>query len=105
VVVLTSDNPRTEDPILIMNDALVGLQKTGKPYIAEVDREGAIRKALGEAREGDVVILAGKGHETYQVLKDRTVPFDDREVARRILRELGFRPETVTNHRERTVRR
>ena len=105
VVVLTSDNPRTEDPILIMNDALVGLQKTGKPYIAEVDREGAIRKALGEAREGDVVILAGKGHETYQVLKDRTVPFDDREVARRILRELGFRPEAVTNHRERTVRR
>jgi UDP-N-acetylmuramoyl-L-alanyl-D-glutamate--2,6-diaminopimelate ligase len=105
VVVLTSDNPRTEDPILIMNDALVGLQKTGKPYIAEVDREGAIRKALGEAREGDVVILAGKGHETYQVLKDRTVPFDDRDVARRILRELGFRPEAVTNHRERTVRR
>ena len=105
VVVLTSDNPRTEDPILIMNDALVGLQKTGKAYIAEVDREGAIRKALGEAREGDVVIVAGKGHETYQVLKDRTVPFDDREVARRILRELGFRPETVTNHRERTVRR
>jgi UDP-N-acetylmuramoyl-L-alanyl-D-glutamate--2,6-diaminopimelate ligase len=105
VVVLTSDNPRTEDPILIMNDALVGLQKTGKPYIAEVDREVAVRKALGEAREGDVVILAGKGHETYQVLKDRTVPFDDREVARRILRELGFRPEAATNHRERTVRR
>jgi UDP-N-acetylmuramoyl-L-alanyl-D-glutamate--2,6-diaminopimelate ligase len=105
VVVLTSDNPRTEDPILIMNDALVGLQKTGKPYMAEVDREVALRKALGEAREGDVVILAGKGHETYQVLKDRTVPFDDREVARRILRELGFRPEAVTNHRERTVRR
>jgi UDP-N-acetylmuramoyl-L-alanyl-D-glutamate--2,6-diaminopimelate ligase len=88
--VLTSDNPRSEDPILIMNDVLVGLQRTGKPYIAEVGRETAIRKALLEAREGDVVILAGKGHETSQVLKDKTVPFDDREVARRVLRELGF---------------
>jgi UDP-N-acetylmuramoyl-L-alanyl-D-glutamate--2,6-diaminopimelate ligase len=90
LAILTSDNPRSEDPILIMNDVLVGLQRTGMPYIAEVDREKAIRKALSEAREGDVVVLAGKGHETYQVLKDQTVPFDDREVARRILREIGF---------------
>lgn len=105
LVVLTSDNPRSEDPIMIMNDALVGLQKTGKPYVAEVDREVAIRKALGEAREGDVVVLAGKGHETYQILKDRTVPFDDREVARRVLRELGFRPEAVINQRGKSVRR
>ena len=52
----------------------------------------AIRKALGSAREGDVVVLAGKGHETYQVLKEGTVPFDDREVARRILRDMGFGP-------------
>jgi UDP-N-acetylmuramoyl-L-alanyl-D-glutamate--2,6-diaminopimelate ligase len=103
-VVLTSDNPRTEDPIMIMNDALVGLQKTGKPYVTEVDREVAIRKALGEAREGDAVVLAGKGHETYQILKDRTVPFDDREVARRLLRELGFRPEAATNQRGNSVR-
>ncbi len=92
-VVLTSDNPRGEDPLLIMNDALVGLQKTGKPYVAEVDREVAIRKALEEAREGDVVVLAGKGHETYQVLKDGPIPFDDREVARKLLREMGFRHE------------
>jgi UDP-N-acetylmuramoyl-L-alanyl-D-glutamate--2,6-diaminopimelate ligase len=97
-VVLTSDNPRSEDPLLIMSDALVGLQKTGKPYIAEVDRQVAIRKALEAAREGDTVVLAGKGHETYQVLKDRTVPFDDREMARRILRELDYRPE-VPNER------
>lgn len=90
LAILTSDNPRSEDPILIMNDVLVGLQRTGMPYIAEVDREKAIRKALSEAREGDVVVLAGKGHETYQVLKDQTVPFDDREVARRVLREMGF---------------
>lgn len=91
--VLTSDNPRSEDPILIMNDVLVGLQRTGMPYIAEVDRQTAIRKALAEAREGDVVVLAGKGHETAQVLKDRAVPFDDRVVARDILREMGFRPK------------
>jgi UDP-N-acetylmuramoyl-L-alanyl-D-glutamate--2,6-diaminopimelate ligase len=92
LAVLTSDNPRGEDPLLIMSDALVGLQKTRKPCWAEVDRETAIRKALEEAREGDVVVLAGKGHETYQILKDRTIPFDDREVARRILHEMGYRP-------------
>ena len=90
LAVLTSDNPRSEDPLLIMNDALVGLQKAGKPYWAEVDREKAIRKALKEAREGDVVVLAGKGHETYQVLKGGPIPFDDREVARRVLREMGY---------------
>ena len=90
-VVLTSDNPRSEDPLLIMADALVGLQRTGKPYIAEVDRGVAIRKALEEAREGDVVVLAGKGHETYQVLKEGKIDFDDRDVARKVLAEMGYR--------------
>jgi UDP-N-acetylmuramoyl-L-alanyl-D-glutamate--2,6-diaminopimelate ligase len=89
--VLTSDNPRSEDPFLIMNDAIVGLQKSGGAYIAEVDRAQAIRKALDKAREGDVVLLAGKGHETYQVLKDGPIDFDDREVAKQILQELGYR--------------
>lgn len=89
-VVLTSDNPRSEDPLSIMNDAMVGLQKSGSPYRAEVDRENGIREALGQAHAGDVVLIAGKGHETYQVLGDRTIPFDDREVARKALRELGF---------------
>jgi UDP-N-acetylmuramoyl-L-alanyl-D-glutamate--2,6-diaminopimelate ligase len=93
LAVLTSDNPRGEDPLLIMSDALVGLQKAGKPYWAEVDREAAIRKAVEEAREGDVVVLAGKGHETYQILKDRTIPFDDREIARKVLREMGYHPD------------
>lgn len=105
LAVLTSDNPRTEDPILIMNDARVGLQRIGKPYVLEVDREAAIRKAFVEAREGDVVVLAGKGHETYQVLKDRTIPFDDREVARRMLRELGFSSEAVAGQRGKPARR
>jgi UDP-N-acetylmuramoyl-L-alanyl-D-glutamate--2,6-diaminopimelate ligase len=89
-VVLTSDNPRSEDPLLIMADALVGLQRTGKPYIAEVDRGVAVRKALAEARAGDVVVLAGKGHETYQVLKDGKIEFDDRVVARQVLAEMGY---------------
>lgn len=104
-VVLTSDNPRGEDPIAIMNDALVGLQRTGKPYLAEVDRESAIRKVLEPAREGDVVVLAGKGHETYQVLKDGPIPFDDREVARKVLWELGFRHEQTNVGRSKPARK
>jgi UDP-N-acetylmuramyl tripeptide synthase len=90
LAVLTSDNPRSEDPLLIMNDALVGLQRTGKRYLAEVDRETAIRLALEQGREGDVIVVAGKGHETYQVLKDRTIHFDDREVVRKVLRDIGY---------------
>lgn len=90
-VVLTSDNPRSEDPLGIINDALVGLRRTDTPHRIEPDREKAIRIALNEAQPGDVVLLAGKGHEDYQVLKDRTIHFDDREVARSILREAGYR--------------
>ena len=89
-VVLTSDNPRSEDPLAIMNDAMVGLGRFDTPYVAEPDRTMAIRKALQEAKSGDIVILAGKGHETYQILKDQTIPYDDREVARRLLREMGY---------------
>jgi UDP-N-acetylmuramoyl-L-alanyl-D-glutamate--2,6-diaminopimelate ligase len=89
-VVLTSDNPRSEDPIAIMNDALVGLRRFDTPHIIEPDRAKAIRAALREAEPGDIVILAGKGHETYQVLKDRVIHFDDREVARGVLEELGW---------------
>jgi UDP-N-acetylmuramoyl-L-alanyl-D-glutamate--2,6-diaminopimelate ligase len=98
-VILTSDNPRSEDPLLIMNDALVGLQKTKTPYVAQADREAAIRKALETATAGDVVVIAGKGHESYQVLKDRTIPFDDREVARRVLRTMGFEGKVPTDGR------
>jgi UDP-N-acetylmuramoyl-L-alanyl-D-glutamate--2,6-diaminopimelate ligase len=89
LAVLTSDNPRTEDPIRIMSDAIVGLQRANKPYLTEVDRRVAIRKALAEAGDGDVVLIAGKGHETYQVLKDEIIPFDDRDVARQVLHEMG----------------
>lgn len=92
-VVLTSDNPRSEDPLAIINDALVGLQRTEAPHVCEVDRERAIRRAIQEAGPRDLVVIAGKGHETYQVLKDRTIDFDDREVAARVLREFGYRKE------------
>ena len=90
-VVLTSDNPRSEDPLAIMNDAMVGLGRFDTPSLAEPDRERAIRKAIEQAVPGDVIILAGKGHETYQILKDGPIPFDDREVARRVLRSLGYK--------------
>jgi len=89
-VVLTSDNPRSEDPLAIMNDAMVGLRRYDTPYSAEPDRERAIKKAIETAAPGDVVILAGKGHETYQILRDGPIPFDDREVARRVLRSFGY---------------
>jgi UDP-N-acetylmuramoyl-L-alanyl-D-glutamate--2,6-diaminopimelate ligase len=92
-VVLTSDNPRSEDPLAIMNDAMVGLRRYDTPCAAEPDRERAIRRALEEAGPGDLVLLAGKGHETYQVFADRTISFDDREVARRILNGFGYRRE------------
>ena len=91
LVVLTSDNPRSEDPLAIMNDALVGVNRFDTPHLLEPDRAKAIRLILESAHAGDVVILAGKGHETDQVFRDRTIHFDDREVARTVLAELGYR--------------
>src|SRR5216684_3537794 len=94
-VVLTSDNPRSEDPLAIINDALVGLQKTGVKYSVEPDRRKAIAAAIGEARPGDIVLLAGKGHEKVQVTRTGSHPFDDVEVARETLRSLGFECEPL----------
>jgi UDP-N-acetylmuramoyl-L-alanyl-D-glutamate--2,6-diaminopimelate ligase len=90
LTILSSDNPRSEDPLKIISDIIVGLQKTAGKYLIEPDREKAIGMAMEEARSGDIVLLAGKGHENYQILADRTLEFDDREVARRALRERGF---------------
>ena len=89
-IVLTSDNPRGEDPLQILNDVTVGLQKVSANYVAEPDRARAIEKALGEARSGDMVLLAGKGHEKHQIIRDQKVPFDDRDAARAALRALGY---------------
>lgn len=91
LVILTSDNPRSEDPLQIMNDAMVGLQRTESKHVVEPDRGTAIRRAIEEARAGDFVLIAGKGHETYQILKDKTIPFDDREAAREALRGFGYK--------------
>jgi UDP-N-acetylmuramoyl-L-alanyl-D-glutamate--2,6-diaminopimelate ligase len=89
-VVATSDNPRSEDPRAILAEVEPGLQSTGSEYILEPDRAVAIRLALTAAAPGDVVLLAGKGHEKEQVLADRTIAFDDAEVARATLAELGY---------------
>ena len=91
VVVLTSDNPRSEDPVAIMTDALVGVGKFDTPYHAEPDRAKAIRWALAQAEPGDVVLITGKGHETYQIFRDRTIHFDDREEAKAALLEMGVK--------------
>jgi UDP-N-acetylmuramoyl-L-alanyl-D-glutamate--2,6-diaminopimelate ligase len=90
LVILTVDNPRSEDPLRTINDAVVGIQRTRTPYRVEPDRERAIALAYAEARPGDIVLLVGKGHETYQVMKDGPVYFNEREVARRLLLERGY---------------
>ena len=90
LVILTSDNPRTEEPLNIINDIVVGLKRVDVEFELEPERAKAIRKALTEARAGDIVLLAGKGHETNQTIGRETVPFDDREVARQVLKDLGY---------------
>lgn len=85
VVILTSDNPRSEDPEQILRDAEEGLLRVGKPFRKIADRRAAIFAAIDEAREGDIVILAGKGHEAYQIAGGRIFSFDDREVAKEAL--------------------
>jgi UDP-N-acetylmuramoyl-L-alanyl-D-glutamate--2,6-diaminopimelate ligase len=88
LVVLTSDNPRSEEPMAIIEEALIGVKATGTDCIVEEDRAGAIEIAIRAARAGDIVLIAGKGHEKVQVLKDGTVPFDDVAVAAGVLKEL-----------------
>jgi UDP-N-acetylmuramoyl-L-alanyl-D-glutamate--2,6-diaminopimelate ligase len=94
-VVLTSDNPRSEDPLAIINDAMVGLQRSGTKYKVEPDRKRAIALAVREAGPGDIVLIAGKGHEKVQVTREGSVPFDDVEVARQVLRDAGYHCEAV----------
>jgi UDP-N-acetylmuramoyl-L-alanyl-D-glutamate--2,6-diaminopimelate ligase len=89
LVVLTSDNPRSEEPIAIIEEALVGVKGTGTKCIVEVDRAEAIEIAIRAARAGDIVLIAGKGHEKVQILKDGAVPFDDVAVAARVLKEIA----------------
>jgi UDP-N-acetylmuramoyl-L-alanyl-D-glutamate--2,6-diaminopimelate ligase len=88
LVVLTSDNPRSEEPMAIIDEALVGVRETGTTCIVEEDRAAAIAIAVRAAQAGDIVLIAGKGHEKVQILKDSTVPFDDVAVAAGVLNEL-----------------
>jgi UDP-N-acetylmuramoyl-L-alanyl-D-glutamate--2,6-diaminopimelate ligase len=88
VAIVTSDNPRNEDPQAIIDEIVAG---TNGGVEVEPDRTAAIARAIELAREGDVVVIAGKGAEQGQQLADRTIPFDDREVARDALRALGAR--------------
>lgn len=83
IVIITSDNPRSEEPMDIINDIVKPLNYDN--FVIEVNRKEAIRKAMNMALEGDVIVIAGKGHETYQILKDETIHFDEREVVYDIL--------------------
>jgi UDP-N-acetylmuramoyl-L-alanyl-D-glutamate--2,6-diaminopimelate ligase len=83
--ILTSDNPRSEEPAAIAAAVELGLRETGSVYEIELDRAQAIEHAVLSARPGDSVLLAGKGHETYQIVGNQRRPFDDRVEARRAL--------------------
>ncbi len=89
-VIITSDNPRSEDPMAIISDAKPGVEKTDTEFTIEPDRRRAIDLALHKARPGDIVLLAGKGHEKTQTTRDGVLPFDDVEVARELLNNMGF---------------
>jgi len=80
--VITSDNPRSEEPGAIIDAIVEGARTNDGAFVVEPDRRAAIGLAVREARPGDVVVIAGKGHESYQELGDERLPFDDREVAR-----------------------
>jgi UDP-N-acetylmuramoyl-L-alanyl-D-glutamate--2,6-diaminopimelate ligase len=93
-VVVTSDNPRTEDPKAIIDDVLKGFSEKGKSSVTvEIDRAKAIGSALAEAKRGDIVLIAGKGHETYQLIGDQRLEFDDRQEVRRALASLGLQDQ------------
>ncbi len=85
LVVVTSDNPRSEDPASIIDEIVAGIPDDDRSRVEiEVDRAAAIRMAITLAEPGDIVIIAGKGHETTQTIGDQVIPFDDREVARAV---------------------
>jgi UDP-N-acetylmuramyl-tripeptide synthetase len=83
-IIVTSDNPRSEDPQQIITDILTGIKSLNSDRVqVEIDRRTAIELAIRNANKNDVIIIAGKGHEDYQILKDKTIHFDDREEARK----------------------
>ena len=99
-VILTSDNPRSEDPLAIIDEVQAGMPAGGAAVtVVEPDRRRAIHQALAQAGPRDVVVIAGKGHETTQTIGDRSVPFDDRQVARAVLTAVAPRPAPMPRTR------
>jgi len=100
MAVITSDNPRTEVPMAIIQAIEVGFREIGhmSQYRIVEDRARAIREAIGLARAGDVLVIAGKGHETYQIVGDARFSFDDRQVAMQALRDLGYTLTSTAPH-------
>ena len=90
ISILTTDNQRSESIEQIMSDIEVGFEGLNFNYKKIIDRREAIKEAIREAKKNDIVIIAGKGHETYQIFSDRTIEFDDRKVARECLREIYY---------------
>ena len=88
LAIITSDNPRYEEPNEIIKDILIGIDKNKENYIVTVDRKDAIKEAIQSAKEGDIVLIAGKGHENYQIIKDEIVEFDDKLIAKEILNNM-----------------
>jgi UDP-N-acetylmuramoyl-L-alanyl-D-glutamate--2,6-diaminopimelate ligase len=86
--IITSDNPRTEEPSRILADIEAGIKNTSGKYIVIEDRTQAIRYAMENAETDDIIVLSGKGHETYQIFKDKTIHYDEREIVENILDEL-----------------
>jgi UDP-N-acetylmuramoyl-L-alanyl-D-glutamate--2,6-diaminopimelate ligase len=97
MAVITSDNPRSEEPMAIIRAIEVGFRESGhaSQYQIVEHRARAIQKAIALARAGDVVVIAGKGHETYQIVGAERFAFDDRQVAAQALQDLGY-PSTST---------
>lgn len=87
-VIVTSDNPRNENPQEIINDILVGVKKYKTPYTVVENREEAINFAIQNAQKGDIIVLAGKGHETYQILNDGKIHFDEREIVKEAINNI-----------------
>ena len=87
--IITSDNPRTEDPMAILRNIEEGIERTSAEYITILDRREAIKYSIVNAKPNDIIVLAGKGHETYQIFKDKTIHFDEREVVQEILENLN----------------
>jgi UDP-N-acetylmuramoyl-L-alanyl-D-glutamate--2,6-diaminopimelate ligase len=87
-VIVTSDNPRSEEPSLIIKDIMVGMDGSTTPYKVIENRVDAINYAIKTAQKDDIIVLAGKGHETYQILKDGTIHLDEREVIKEALAEI-----------------